>query len=63
MKYCFAYRPPHNNNKHSELSDSLNEITNKYDNLVVIGIDAWHRRFEGAELQLPKNVCFIKICS
>ena len=47
----------------SELSDSLNEITNNYDNLVVIGIDAWHRRFEGAELQLPKNVCFIKICS
>ena len=47
----------------SELSDSLNQITNKYDNLVVIGIDTWHRLFEGAELQLPKNVCFIKICS
>ena len=41
-KWCivFANRPLHNNNKHkffSELSNSLNRITNKYDNFTVTG--------------------------
>ena len=41
-KWCiiFVSRPPHSNNKKvffSELSTSLNQATNKYDNIIVIG--------------------------
>ena len=41
-KWCiiFAYRPPHSNNKKvflSELTTSLNQVTNKYDNIIVMG--------------------------
>ena len=36
----FVYRPPHSNNKKvffSELTTSLNQATNKYDNIIVMG--------------------------
>ena len=41
-KWCifFVYRPPQNNNKSSffnEISNILNQATNKYDNIVVMG--------------------------
>ena len=41
-KWCiiFVYRPPHSNNKKvffSELTTSLNQATNKYDNIIVMG--------------------------
>ena len=40
-KWCiiFVYRPPHPNNKKvfSELTNSLNQATNKYDNIIVMG--------------------------
>ena len=41
-KWCiiFVYRPPHSNNKKvlfSELTTSLYQATNKYDNIIVMG--------------------------
>ena len=41
-KWCiiFVYRPPHSNNKKvffSELTTSLNQATNKYDSIIVMG--------------------------
>ena len=41
-KWCvlFVYRPPQNNNKASffnEISITLNQITNKYENFIIMG--------------------------
>ena len=36
----FVYRPPHSNNKKvffSELTTTLNQATNKYDNIIIMG--------------------------
>ena len=62
-KWCtiFVYRPPHLNNKKvflSELTTSLNQATNKYDNIIVMGDLNIDTLKNGADI----NYCLSDLC-